>query len=55
MEKKELLSKKLLKGDITPVEFDELMDMLDKADFRNLIKRVFDLEKTKLPIIRLPK
>lgn len=45
MEKKESLSKKLLKGDITPVEFDELMDMLDKADFRNLIKRVFDLEK----------
>lgn len=45
MENKEKLIKKLLNGSITSAELDELLSLIDLQDFRNLIKRIFDLNE----------
>ena len=45
MENKEKLIKKLLNGSITSSELDELLSLIDLQDFRNLIKRIFDLNE----------
>lgn len=45
MDKDELI-KKLLNGSITSEEIDQIMEQLDNIEFRNLIKRIFDINES---------
>lgn len=48
LSRKEILIEKLLDGSISSSEIDELMLMLNKIEFRNFIKRIFDMNESSI-------